>query len=238
MVASWCTICANDEHRDWQLIDSAGGTVRAKQCTGCGLITMNWGETPDPTDLYDWYMQRIEEWDKWADDFLVMVDRLRYWLWRDMIVGEVGAGPGALASAIDRLGYKYIGCEPGEIIRPGMLHFPLYNGVLLQKDYRDYFLMLDSEPRQELGTLFLWHVLEHVASPDELMFMSLKSLAVGGKVILQVPQCEPQYRYPQHRHFFVEKTMETLAMKYGSELRFKSEDPERKFDLYIIERMV
>jgi SAM-dependent methyltransferase len=153
-----------------------------------------------------------QDWVKNRDALMGLVKFYEGEINRNELVGEVGGGPGCLASALINSGYDYIGSEPTPLCERAKKVFGIPDNRYMQTDYNGFFMMTEG---QKFGTIFMWHVLEHVQDPMELLTKTYDSLLPGGKIIAEIPLPIPAYIFPDHLSFFSKPTLLYIKSTIG-----------------------
>ena len=161
---------------------------RIVQCTSCGLVRTETDTSQDnledcyadtywDIDLFDIRAQnrRIEEYKARMRFMSTITSRGKFL--------EIGAGNGAFVAFLRRHGWIADGTDlfPGAAKKAKAL----FNVDLLVGDLAD--LDLHYESFQMIG---LYHVLEHVFNPKELLFRINKVLRPDGTIIIEVPNID------------------------------------------------
>jgi predicted O-methyltransferase YrrM len=161
-----------------------------------------WQESPKES-LYD-----LEE------DLQVMVRTLRNIIGEpkpDQTILEIGAGRGALVRALKLEGYRVIGCEPSEkLVQQARDVFHLGVEELVQSDAQT-FLLDQALAKVKPNVIFIWHVIEHVEKPLEIIKSCFELLPTGGKILIQVPLLASEYLYAEHICFLSSSTINWIS---------------------------
>lgn len=128
---------------------------------------------------------------------------------------DVGCGTGYFAGYMANLGYSVQGVEVDDRARKmasGKFHIPVFHPSHL----------LDGKMSGQFGFITLWHVMEHLYSPDRYWEEFHRLLAKDGYLIVAVPNHHGYdakhygkywagYDVPRHLWHFSPKTMQLLA---------------------------
>jgi SAM-dependent methyltransferase len=221
-----CEICGGSleiaiiEARDHH----TGNRFSVLRCLDCGL-----GHTrPQPTNL-DAYYGPAYRGVHGASERFCMSRRLRFVrsMGPSRRLLDFGCGDGGFLKAAATAGLDAVGVE------------------LESRHARSKGLQVVEQLDDVTGTfdvLTLWHSLEHVPSPLETMKSALTHLAVGGHVIVAVPNFVSlqssifgsrwfHLDVPRHLHHFTRKSLETLFDRLGVE-PVQSWATESEIDLF------
>jgi SAM-dependent methyltransferase len=202
-----------------------GDRFSVLRCTRCGL-----GHTrPQPTDLGAYYGPAYHGGRHGVSERFCMSRRLRF----VKAVGpsrrllDFGCGDGGFLEAAGAAGLDAVGVEvESRHARAKGLH------VVERLD----------DVAGAFDVLTLWHSLEHVPSPLETMTSALAHLAIGGHVIVAVPNFASlqssvfgarwfHLDVPRHLHHFTRLSLETLFARLGVE-PVRSWATESEIDLF------
>lgn len=179
MSAERCPICG--AHSWERLFDSRSYAIG--RCTGCQLVRTLGVVADDGVATYPHFDQRETAVVKLMRFAVTQLLRERA-----SIVGkaaskgarllDVGCGSGAFARMMSERGYDAVGVEPFSLGRP--VDEPGLR--LIRAEFADV--------KNDIGkfdVVTMWHVLEHIPSPKELLEGVLDVLAPGGVLVLSVP---------------------------------------------------
>ncbi|MDD2707707.1 MAG: class I SAM-dependent methyltransferase [Verrucomicrobiae bacterium] len=228
-----CPVCGGNARPCWTAIDGKGRGWPYVRCQNCGLVRL---------DLRG----IVEEWKKLAygdeyyaegiSKFTGAVQLLReFSAWRRAReihgffgvpgrVLDIGCGEGLFLKAMQNFGWQVDGCETGQ--RPAeraeqLLGRPVCRG--------GFCGMLESGVAGPWDVVMLWHVLEHVAEPRELLERLAGFMKPGGRLVVAVPNAASwQARIfgvywfhldpPRHLYHLEEKHVRMISRDAGWEI--------------------
>ena len=142
---------------------------------------------------------------------------------------EIGAGKGRFLAAARAAGFEVHGIEPSERSRRfcRALLGPVVDGRTLDE--------LAASPGRRYEVVYLWHVLEHLHSPDETLAQLRALLAPEGLLVLAVPNFASMQAVwggadwyhldpPRHRHHFTPAGLRMLLRRHGFDVLEVSHD--------------
>jgi 2-polyprenyl-3-methyl-5-hydroxy-6-metoxy-1,4-benzoquinol methylase len=143
-------------------------------------------------------------------------------------VFEIGAGRGGLLRALRDAGYDAHGCEPASaLVAIAREHYDLGADVLTNIDVDG--VLQATEGVIGYSAVFLWHVLEHLSYPMNILDRITTIVEQDGVIIIQVPLLRSNYIYPEHYYFCSHDTFSFIAKKIGFSLEDVSYDEENLF---------
>jgi 2-polyprenyl-3-methyl-5-hydroxy-6-metoxy-1,4-benzoquinol methylase len=126
-------------------------------------------------------------------------------------VFELGAGRGCLLRALRNAGYPARGSDPAKLlVQSGHKHFGFDSDVYAHETAAESVEKLKLSGCK-LDAIFLWHVLEHISEPLQLIRSLHEILNTNGVVIAQVPLLDSRYLYPEHLFLFSRPSAERVA---------------------------
>lgn len=132
----------------------------------------------------------------------------------DSLICEIGAGRGALLEALKREGYRVLGTEPSvHLVEFGRKFYHLPESELTCTTGEDFLDSLQKSGKKP-HAVFLWHVLEHIARPLDLLDRIVGALEENGVLLVQVPILTKQALYPEHLMFLVQESVFWIADRY------------------------
>lgn len=129
-----------------------------------------------------------------------MVGRLRKHLGEPgkALIAEIGCGRGSLLKALLLEGYKARGCEPSEMLSSKAHEAFGFSDDELIRQTADAFLQDAIDTGTQYDAVVLWHVLEHLEHPVQILARTKRTLAPKGRIVLQVPLLHKPYIYREH----------------------------------------
>jgi SAM-dependent methyltransferase len=174
-----CPLCGAEQTR-LELTSTQGFEV--VRCESCRLVFTDARNAPPPEALYPAFEQNDTAAQRSARSALSLFSLQRAHLVESVKTGgrllDYGAGSGSFARFMANRGFEAVGLEPyslgATVEEPGLrlIRAPLH------------------QVKAELGqfdVITLWHVLEHVPKPIELMKELAVLLKPGGVVVVSVP---------------------------------------------------
>lgn len=132
-------------------------------------------------------------------------------------VFEIGAGRGALLRALRDAGYAAYGCEPAPaLVAIAREHYSLGEDVLRNIDVEQ--MLQSADDNCSYRAAVLWHVVEHLHSPLDILTRVSKLIEPNGVIIIQVPFLKSDYIFPQHYYFCSHASFTYIAEKIGFSL--------------------
>jgi SAM-dependent methyltransferase len=167
------------------------GRFPVRRCRECGLIYLN--PRPDRLEIHHYYPQAYEPYSPAIDDELSLWRRLnrRYGMFKRVqmiqarlkIKGralDVGCATGVFLEALQRHGWEVHGVEPNAeaaAYARSRLRLDVFNGELVQARF----------PACYFDLVTLWHVLEHVHQPRQMLLEAARITRPGGMLVLALP---------------------------------------------------
>lgn len=132
------------------------------------------------------------------------------------LILELGSGRGSLLRALLDKGYSAYACEPApKLVALARQHYELTENTLFEvpgAHFLDHIVpTLSGRPH----AFVLWHVLEHLENPMQLLNKLYDMLNDGGCLILQLPILCKEYIYPEHYFFPSHATFDYMAKNAG-----------------------
>lgn len=225
-----CPTCESPKH---DLVFTSWNGYPIVRCRTCSLVFTDDREAPPPHTLYPAFEQSDTSAQKSVRSALSVFLKQRHDFVRRVTPSGVstprlldyGCGAGAFARFMSQSGYEVVGLEPFSLGAPTNES----SLTLLRKP-------LDAA-RAELGSfdvITLWHVLEHVNRPVDLLRRLADHLSDGGVFVISVPNFDSlQSRLfkgawfhldpPRHLVHFEPRTLATTLERAG--LREAEEQP-------------
>lgn len=129
---------------------------------------------------------------------------------------DYGAGKGDFASYMIKSGFEVSGFEPDSEARD----------LASKKNQINLIDSVDRIPDHSIDTITMWHVLEHIPNPNDIIQQLLRKLKKGGTLIIAVPNYNSfdgshygkywaAYDVPRHVTHFVVESMRFLLKQHG-----------------------
>ncbi|MFT4569795.1 MAG: SAM-dependent methyltransferase [Hyphomicrobiaceae bacterium] len=176
-----CPACGGEErtHRFLAPDPIAGGDFAISTCSGCGLNYVD--PAPDPADMEAYYA--------------TCYYGGRHPILKDFFMGlrarklgnprgtrkvlDIGCGAGDFLQVCDRRGWKVTGIEQGDA--PVMQLAEGHTAQVLSPE------RMGELPAGQFAAVTIWHVLEHVAHPRQVLAEARRVVADDGQLIIEVP---------------------------------------------------
>lgn len=231
-----CPICGSNEQTNYLEVRDyflSGEVFSIVKCSGCGFKFLN--PRPDKSEINKYYgSDEYLSHDTQKADIITILYRAvrriniqsKYNLVRKNSTGfsllDIGCGTGEFIQYCEENGYIVTGIEPNQkargnaVVKKGL---PVYD-----ESY------LTGEPDSGKDVITLWHVIEHVHNLNERMEQIRRILKDTGTLIMAVPNCSSPdakeygsfwaaWDVPRHLYHFDKNSMETLAGKFGFEIK-------------------
>lgn len=233
-----CTVCG-DANLTFSVesATTSGETVALYKCENCFSLVPDFREAWANSDTLQSQIDFHEDWwvDSTRDELVTHRDNLASLVtdYRrffgepgESTVCEIGCGRGTLLAALKQRGYDARGCEPAPgLAELGYKYLELSRDMLAPIDAARFLDDL-SERKIRPDVFVLWHVLEHLEHPLELLKRLGTLLKENGRVIVQVPMLYFKYVYPEHLFFCTPQSLQRLAELAG--LRVVIVEPDHK----------
>jgi SAM-dependent methyltransferase len=172
-------MCGGRDHDPEFKSTNGYGVVR---CAACRLVFVDARTAPPPSELYPPFEQTNTAAQRSARAALSLFTRQRAHFVESVQprgrLLDYGAGSGAFARFMARRGFEVVGLEPYSL------------GVATEEAGLKLIRAPLAQVKGELGkfdVITMWHVLEHVAHPVELLEDLRELLAPGGSLVVSVP---------------------------------------------------
>jgi len=174
-----CPSCGGDKTRQVFISSNAYPIVR---CSRCNLVFTDMRNAPPAPALYPEFDQSASGVPKAMRSSLGVFTRQRAGVVRSVKTGgrllDFGCGNGAFARWMSEIGYDAVGLEPFSLGRP-----TASERLLLIREPLD-----SAAPRLgRFDVVTLWHVLEHLSRPVEVLKKLFELLAPDGVLVVSVP---------------------------------------------------
>jgi 2-polyprenyl-3-methyl-5-hydroxy-6-metoxy-1,4-benzoquinol methylase len=215
-----CHVCAKAlKSRFAEVADSqTGETFSILACDDCGLAQTS----PVPDDL-NFYYADYHGGRHGATANFCAARRVR-WLERSVAenvnpprkVLDIGCGEGTFLQSAKRRGWQTVGVE---LSRAGLSDSNL-------EIHETIAAVKDAHGENSFAAITLWHVLEHLKNPREILKEIDELLASGGKLLIAVPDAAGfqaaifgadwlHLDVPRHLYHFNSESLETLLKQCG-----------------------
>jgi len=199
-----------------------------QKCVGCGLLLTN--PRPDNNSIGSYYdsADYISHTNNARNvfDIIYLTARSLSLKWKHRLITKIktgttlldyGCGTGQFLNYMHKNNWNASGVEPSTIARQNA------NQVV---GVQHIFNNLKEVPTKNFDIITLWHVLEHVAQPGELLNDLKNRLKADGLIFVAVPNHESfdakyyqqfwaGYDVPRHFWHFTKSSMEQLLIKHG-----------------------
>src|SRR5882762_6467872 len=219
-----CNLCGASDAEQIRAKDRDGNFLRSVICRRCGLV---WTDPrPTPRQVVEFYAHEYRRDYKGTYQpkpkhtyraGKVAVDRFRRlqpFLKFGFRVLDVGAGSGEVVYVLRAMGYDASGFEPNEgyaSYAADALGVPVHQGF-----WQNVAIVQES---QDVVTMF--HVVEHLESPFDVMRRARQWLRPEGLLLVEVPNVEAVCQQPHtqfhrgHLYHFNLATLEMMAQRAG-----------------------
>lgn len=150
-----------------------------------------------------------------------MFEYCKEYLLKNHKILEIGAGTGVHMIMFDKYGYNVTGIEPDKrntlLINKKLIHGNCINGFVEEQKFQNQF-----------DIIWLYHVVEHISNPKNLLEYCNKFLKNNGLIVIAVPDCDNPLALkdsidnPDHLWHFSKNSLS----KFFSNMNYKIE----KFD--------
>jgi 2-polyprenyl-3-methyl-5-hydroxy-6-metoxy-1,4-benzoquinol methylase len=224
MTTAICPLCEADDFQNFSNRGRDGRPLQTTICRRCGFVWVN--PPPDDQHLRNYYAWSYRREAKGTPErTLRQVYRAaqgaaaRYTLLAPRLapglpVLDVGAGGGELVYLLRKLGVDAQGIEPDET-------YSNFARRELQVPVVTAFLQDATFPARAFQLVLLFHVLEHVAHPREVLTRLAGWLGPSGAVVIEVPNLDSRCEAPisrfhrDHLSYFTPRTLTLAAARSG-----------------------
>jgi 2-polyprenyl-3-methyl-5-hydroxy-6-metoxy-1,4-benzoquinol methylase len=213
-----CNLCGASDAEQVRATDRDGDDLRSVICRRCGLVWTDPRPTPEQVvefyaheyrrDYKGTYQPKPKHIYRAGKVAMDRFRRLQAFLQPGFHVLDVGAGGGEVVYVLRAMGYAASGFEPNE----GYARFAAETlGVPVRQGFwQDVAIAPES---QDVVTMF--HVVEHLESPFDVMRRARQWLKPQGLLLVEVPNVEAVCQQPHtqfHRGHLYHFNLATLAM--------------------------
>jgi len=146
-----------------------------------------------------------------------MFEYCKRYLSKKQKILEIGVGTGVHMIMFDKNGYDVTGVEPdtrnATLITKQLTHGKCISGFYEKQDFQD-----------EFDVIWLFHVMEHILDPEELLRRCKTFLKNNGLIIIAVPDCENpdtlkrSIGNPDHLWHFTKSSLSTIFSKFNCKI--------------------
>ena len=148
---------------------------------------------------------------------------------------DLGGGRGLLTKALLNNGYRARGCDASaELVRIGRYYLDIPRQLYTKEDITNFVKRHKSTLNQQVGVIFLWHVIEHLENPLTILKSLRGLLRPDGIVIAQGPLLDKSYIFPEHRFLHSESNIGWLAKALDMKLLFLDSCSEERFVSFVL----
>jgi len=219
-----CNLCGGLDLEELAARDRRGRPLRTTICRQCGLVWSN--PRPSDDDIRRYYSREYRlDYKGRATPSLRHIARsgrgalnryraLAPHLRRGDRILDVGAGGGEVVYVLRKLGFDARGLEPDE-------QFARHARDVLGVPVDTGFVQDAPLPAQTFDVITMYHALEHVHDPVDVLRTLRRWVKQGGLLVVEVPNVEARCVLPAHRfhfaHFFNfnQSTLEAVGHKAG-----------------------
>jgi len=220
--SSQCNLCGSTEYDVLSKIGRGNEPLNTVICKKCGLV---WSH-PFPLDPLIYYQKHYRI--RYKGTFtpkkkhifraaraaVGRFDLLKHLLKPRWRVLEVGSGGGEFLYLLKKLGYDAFGIEPNE-------GYAEYAKSEYQLNIKTGFLQNTQFEENSFEMVTLWHVLEHMDNPADILKKIHFFLATDGLLIIEVPNIEAICSSPKntfhaaHLYNFNQSTLRRMVERAG-----------------------
>lgn len=220
-----CLICEN-QFKNLNLQNTENCSVLF--CDSCNLHFVNYNEKKSIKGVKESYKEEFwQEWNledmftsdfqtKTGQDYILAAESMyafyKNFLHDNMKILEIGAGTGVHSILLDKMGFHVTSIEPNRESSI-LINNKLQNGICINGYFEDVHF------DKKFDIILLYHVVEHIENPGQLLHKCKSLLNKNGKIIIAVPDCENTETLKQsisnkyHLWHFSKKSLEKLCEK-------------------------
>ena len=230
-----CNLCGSTDVEQVRSKDRHGHPLRSVICRRCGLVWTDPRPTPDQLrefyareyrlDYKGTYQPTLTHVYRSGKVALERIDRLRPLLEPGLRLLDVGAGSGEVVYMLRAMGCDASGLEPNE-------GYALYASTVLGAPVTHAFYQDAAVAPGSLDAVTMFHTLEHLDSPFDVMRRAREWLAPDGILLAEVPNVEAvcQQPYQQfhrgHLYHFNLAALEAMGRRAGYAVAGDSTSPD------------
>lgn len=188
---STCPLCKAEKRRILFPVKTGPLRYAIVQCPRCELAQTFPLPTDEELDIHDFY----EYFGKRSNKFVPAIQKIREWLMNKRALDYLSLLPTAkcMPNVLD------IGCAEGRLLKAflnkgcscfGIEHKNYPESRFLCSDQIVYFkggLENAKFPEESFELIFIWHVLEHLDRPEDVLNMTYDLLKKNGRIVIAVP---------------------------------------------------
>jgi SAM-dependent methyltransferase len=148
---------------------------------------------------------------------------------------DLGGGRGLLTKALLDSGYKARGCDASsELVHIGHSYLDIPEDIYTNEDIASFVDSNKFRLEQQVGVIFLWHVIEHLDQPITLLKSLKPLLRPDGVIIAQGPLLDKSYIFPEHRFLHSESNIGWISQALDMKLLFLDSHSEERFASFVL----
>ena len=225
-----CYLCGCIEHKQRPGKVRDNQELKILECTSCGLVFLSSfahikNNFYESSGMHDQKQLNIETWRKEAEnDDERRFQYLKGNLYNKKLL-DFGCGAGGFILKARALTLKNHGVEPEQGLKD---YFTQHNLIVYQS-----LNEIEVKIKEGYDIITLFHVLEHLPDPKNILSKLKKLLTEGGQIIIEVPNSEDalltfyksesfsKFTYWScHLYLFNAKTLELLASQVGLKINY------------------
>lgn len=226
-------------------LDQQDNVVTIFHCTNCCALVPDYPETPNEITTHQadfhanyWsYSTKdgvIRESNAMIQTVDFYKDYLDYFGPKSEIL-DLGGGRGLLTKALLNSGYRARGCDASaELVRIGRVHLDIPESLYTKEDILSFSKRYESTLGNQVGAIFLWHVIEHLENPLTVLKSLKDLLRPDGVIIAQGPLLDKNYIFPEHRFLHSESNIGWIAKELDMKLLFLDSHSEERFASFVL----
>lgn len=225
---SACPVCKTEKRKILFPVETGSLRYLIQQCPRCELAQT----VPLPTDVELNLHEFSEYFGKRRNKFIPAIQKIREWLMNKRALDYLSLLPATerMPNVLD------IGCAEGRLLKAfltngcgcyGIEHKNYPESRFLCSDQIVYFkggLENFKFPKESFDLICIWHVLEHLDSPEEVLNMTSELLKKNGRLVVAVPNFSSleatvfrdkwfHLDIPWHRYHFTQRSINHLIEK-------------------------
>lgn len=201
--------------------DRDGGEIQVRHCLRCEAVLPEYQTIGDETvhqaayHAAYWSKEDAAEAVRIATELRQMVRLFGGYLESSMSsrmpVLEIGAGRCCLMKALKCEGFIVEGCEPSaELVGKAREIFGFSDEELHQEDAHSFVTRINGRDRC-YDAVFMWHVIEHLTNPLDILRGVSEGLGPDGIILLQAPLFQQEHVFREHLYLFSPEQPKRIA---------------------------